>query len=514
MVADAVYQQYTWIVVLAGLFSFFTSFGIGANDVANAFATSVGSKALTIRKAMYIAAVMEFSGALLLGASVSDTIRSSIADVKCFVDMPAVLMWGMCSVCLCTGVWLFIATYLELPVSTTHSVIGSLIGMSLVAVGSDCVVWNAPSDEFPFVKGVASIVLSWIFSPVLSGVCSSLLFLFVRTFVLRSANSTERAFIFFPFLIMFTVAMCCFYIIAKGTKKVNALWGFDAEGEDLWLLCVFSIGAGIIAAALSLLLRPTIRKAIDITPEEDDEPVKAEQLATDMPDMQAEEKKGACAWLSKLLDTNTDEIVAENAKAAEMHASAEKFSRKTEVVFRYMQIMTACFDSFAHGANDVANAVGPFAACWYVYSNNGKFSKKNDIGTDMYWILAIGGLGIVAGLGLYGYKIMFAIGLKLAKVTPSRGFAIELGSMFIILLGSRFGIPLSTTHSQVGATIGVSLTEGRASATNWALVGRACLGWIFTLIIAGLLTACIFSMGYAGIQFDDSQQLGKGWQGN
>jgi len=217
-----------------------------------------------------------------------------------------------------------------------------------------------------------------------------------------------------------------------------------------------------------------------------------------------------------------------------------------------MQIMTATFDSFAHGANDVANAVGPFAACWYVYSNNGKFSKKNDIGVDMYWILAIGGLGIVVGLGLYGCesrsfartllqraprsssrlrlcvclrlrfgpgarradKIMFAIGLKLAKVTPSRGFAIELGSMFIILLGSRFGIPLSTTHCQVGATIGVALTEGRASATNWTIVGKAVLGWIFTMIVAGTLTATIFSMGYAGIQFDDSQQLGKGWQGN
>ncbi|KAG8467138.1 hypothetical protein KFE25_000454 [Diacronema lutheri] len=514
MVADAVYQQYTWIVVLAALFSFFTSFGIGANDVANAFATSVGSKALTIRNAMCIAAVMEFAGALLLGASVSDTIRSSIADVKCFVDMPAVLMWGMCSVCLCTGVWLFIATYLELPVSTTHSVIGSLIGMSLVAVGSDCVVWNAPSSEFPFVKGVASIVLSWVFSPVLSGIFAAGVYLFVRTFVLRSANSTERAFIFFPILIAFTVAMCCFYIIAKGTKKVNALWGFDAEGDDLWLLCVFSIGAGIVAAALSLLLRPTIRKAIDATPEDgDEEPVKAEQLATDMPDDMAE-KKGALAWLTKLLDTDTDAVVAESAKVSEMHASAEKFPKKTEVVFRYMQIMTACFDSFAHGANDVANAVGPFAACWYVYSNNGKFSKKNDVGTDMYWILAIGGLGIVVGLGLYGYKIMFAIGLKLAKVTPSRGFAIELGSMFIILLGSRFGIPLSTTHCQVGATIGVSLTEGRIASTNWSIVGRAALGWIFTMIVAGLLTACIFSMGYAGIQYDDSQQLGKGWQGN
>lgn len=179
-----------------------------------------------------------------------------------------------------------------------------------------------------------------------------------------------------------------------------------------------------------------------------------------------------------------------------------------------MQIMTATFDSFAHGANDVANAVGPYAAVWFVYSNSGKFSKKNDVGADMYWILAIGGLGIVIGLATYGYKMMFTLGLKLAKVTPSRGFAIELGAMLIVLVGSRFGIPLSTTHCQVGATIGVSMTEGKWSATNWTVVGKAVLGWVFTMIVAGGFSAIIFAIGYATIDFDDTQVLGKGWQGN
>lgn len=194
------------IVVLGAFFSFFNACGIGANDVANAFATSVGSKALTIRQAVMIAAVFEFGGAVLLGASVSDTIRSSIADIACFVNMPAVLMWGMCSVCLCVGIWLYLATYLELPVSTTHSVIGGIIGMSLVAVGSNCIVWNRPSDEFPFVRGVTSIVLSWVFSPVCSGAVAAGVYASVRKLVLRAPNSTERAFIFFPLLIMGTVS--------------------------------------------------------------------------------------------------------------------------------------------------------------------------------------------------------------------------------------------------------------------------------------------------------------------
>jgi sodium-dependent phosphate transporter len=179
-----------------------------------------------------------------------------------------------------------------------------------------------------------------------------------------------------------------------------------------------------------------------------------------------------------------------------------------------MQVLTATMDSFSHGANDVANAMGPFAAVWFIWVNNGRFSKKNEVGVDIYWILALGGAGIVMGLGTYGYKIMFALGLKLAKVTPSRGFAIELGSMFIILLGSRFGIPLSTTHSQIGSTIGVSLMEGKAGSTNWVIVGKAVLGWVMTMIIAGMLTAAIFAIGYATIPFDDSQQLSPGWQGN
>ena len=500
--------------MLAGFFAFFTAFGIGANDVANAFATSVGSKALTIRKAMMIATVMEFGGAVLLGGQVSETIRKGISDPACFTQMPAVLMWGMCSVCLCVGIWLLIATYLELPVSTTHSAIGGVIGFTLVAVGSDCVVWNKTSDEFPYVKGVASVVVSWGFSPVFSGILSAALYFFVRRFILRSENSVERAFIFFPVLVAFTSGLCCFYIIIKGAKGVNSLWGFKAQDEDFWLTCVLAICAGILSGALSLLLRPTIRKVIDETSEDGEtaEPVKSEQLATDMPD-DGKQTGGALGWLQRILDTDTTAIVADDATTSAMHAQAEKFSPKAEVVFKYMQIMTAAFDSFAHGANDVANAMGPFTAVWFVYSNNGKYSKKNNIGPDIYWILALGGFGIVVGLGVYGYKIMFALGLKLAKVTPSRGFAIELGAMFIILIGSRYGIPLSTTHCQVGATIGVSLMEGKASSTNWVIVGKAVAGWIFTLIIAGTLTATVFSMGYAGINFDDSQVLSKGWQG-
>ncbi|KAJ1624398.1 phosphate transporter [Pavlovales sp. CCMP2436] len=460
---------------------------------------------------MVVAAIFEFAGAVLLGSQVSETIRKGISNPKCFTRMPAVLMWGMCSVNLAVGIWLLVATSLELPVSTTHSAVGGVIGFTLVAVGSNCVVWNAPSDEFPYVTGVASIVLSWVFSPVLSGILSALIFWITRTFVLRAPNSTERAIVTYPILIAFCVAMIVAYVVAKGTKSVNDLWGFDAEGEDLWLLCVFSVGSGLVAAGLSLFLKPTIRRAVEAEPEEG-EATKLD-LSVDMHTPAAEQKKGVLGWIQRKLDTDVDQFVADDARSAAIHALAEKFPPKTEVVFKFMQVMTACFDSFAHGSNDVANAMGPFAAVYYIYAHNGDYGKKNVVGYDMYWILVLGGAGIVLGLGTYGYKIMFALGLKLAKITPSRGFGIELGSMFVVLLGSRFGIPLSTTHCQVGSTIGVSLCEGRASSTNWVIVGKCVIGWIATMIVAGGLTATIFSIGYATIDFDSSQKLSKGWQG-
>jgi sodium-dependent phosphate transporter len=456
----------------------------------------------------------------------------------------------MCCVCLCVGLWLLLATYLELPVSTTHSAVGGIVGFTLVAVGSDCVVWAGRQDGFPFVRGVSAIVMSWVFSPVLSGALGALIYFITRRFVLRVPNSTERALLTYPILVAFCVCICVFYITTKGARSINALWDFDSEGErasshaaaprarageqtsahrsparaaaslvcageDLWLTVVISFGAAGIAAALSLLLKSTIRATIDETPEEDEEPTKVDEVAADVPPAEEKtEKKGVLAWLQKNLDTDVDDLVAGNAKVKGIHDQAEKFPRKTEVVFKYMQVMTAAFDSFAHGANDVANAMGPFMAVWAIYTQNGVFSRRNEIGPDAFWILAIGGAGIVMGLGVYGYKIMFTLGLKLAKVTPSRGFSIELGSMLVILTASRFGIPLSTTHSQIGSTIGVSMMEGKASSTNWTVVLKAVTGWIFTMIVAGTLTAAVFAIGYATIPFDPSQQLSPGWQGN
>lgn len=333
-----------------------------------------------------------------------------------------------------------------------------------------------------------------------------MIYAITRQFVLRSPNSTEMALLTYPILVWFCTTLILFYLLLKGAKGQNDALGWDPEGDDLGIAVGVCVGFGGLCALLSLLAKPFLRRKSEETSEI--EAQKAAPPPQSAIDTQEEEKKGIFAFISKALDTDVDAIVAENGTVAEIHAQAEKFSPKTEIIFKYLQVITAALDSFAHGANDVANAMGPFSAIYYIYSRGGQFSKKNEMGNDMYWILAIGGLGIVTGLGIYGYKIMYAIGIKLAKITPSRGFSIELGAMFVVLLGSRFGIPLSTTHCQVGATMGVAATEGRLAATNWSIVYKTVAGWIFTMVVNGTFTATICAIGMAAIDWDDATEHG------
>ncbi|CAN0011388.1 unnamed protein product, partial [Discosporangium mesarthrocarpum] len=193
--------------------------------------------------------------------------------------------------------------------------------------------------------------------------------------------------------------------------------------------------------------------------------------------------------------------VKDDAHVSAIHDNAEIFDPRTEEVFKYVQVFTAICDSFSHGANDVANAMGPFAAIYVVYTA-GVVESSSELGDDAFWILAIGGAGIVCGLAIYGYKIISAIGVKISKITPSRGFAIELGSAMVIIIGSRLEIPLSTTHCQVGATAGVALLEG-SGGVNLAVLGKAVFGWIITLIVCALTTSLLFAQGaYAPYAFD------------
>jgi len=517
-------EDYLWIVVLGGFLAVFCSYGIGANDVANAFATSVGSKTITMKQAVIFAAFWEFAGAVLLGSHVTKTISSGIADPHCFQNDPEILMYGMMCVIFTTGIWLIFATLFELPVSTTHSTVGGIIGMVLVAKGSSCVNWYSPSPVFPFAKGVVAIIISWFLSPILSAAIGMTLFASIRRFVLRADNSYKKSLFIYPFLLFLTVVLNIFFVIYKGAV------GLGLNQTPLKVALAFSFGIGVlITIIVSPIYIPWLKKSIDQSYIENVDSsgkitfVKVEQKTkkgfqnftspedqTETFDWDLETKDLQNIHLNDLAESakpshniaqqlqigvkhETRTSVEKNNEVEKIHSAAEIFDPKSEEVFKWLQVFTACMNSFAHGANDVANSIGPFAAIYMVYKNNG-ISKDNELGSNAYWILALGGFGIVLGLSTLGYKIIYAMGVKMTPVTPARGFCIEVASTFTIVMGSRFQLPLSSTHCQVGSTMGVGGIES-CRQLNWNLLVKVFAGWLVTLLVTGASSAIVFAQG-------------------
>lgn len=535
------FNEYTWIVVVGALGAFFAAYGIGANDVSNAFGSSVGSRALTLGQAVIFAAIFEFGGTVLVGSQVTDTIRKNIIDIDIFIDDPEILMYGMLCVVFSVGFWLFLATYLELPVSTTHSTIGAIIGIGLVHSGTDGIVWAEIDDNEQFLsrfKGVLPIITSWIISPILSGFVGAFVYWFSRTFVLRSTNALKRSYIYFPILVVITVAVNIYFIIYKGFKrKINGKKLEEHLQNDVYI-SLLAWGIGILVGIIIYFTVVKWLKETHNTVEQDnnqlsndnekhktnDKIIKInetinddfEDISLDDDDEKKEDeieqtknikdkkqyinilkytglpfiyKKLLIFWDERMsMDLHKEAL--EEQTIGDIHNNAEIFSDKSEETFKYVQIFTAAMGAWGHGANDSANALGPFAAIWSIYKASG-IESKADV---PIWIMVLGGTGIVLGLATYGYKIIKVLGIQLTKITPSRGYAIEMGSAIIIILGSIYGIPLSTTFCQTGSTVGVGLLDGKASI-NKKLLLRIFIGWIMTLIVAGGTAALLFSFG-------------------
>lgn len=531
-----VLEPYLWIVIVGGISAFAMAFGIGSNDVANAFASSVGAKALTYRQAVVVGAVMEFLGAVLVGSRVTDTVRKGIVDAETFADNPELLMIGMLCALIGAAIWLQICTHFGLPVSTTHSIIGGIIGFALSAHGDEGLDWLQ----------VGLIIVSWVASPVLSGIFAVILFGGTRHWVLRREDAVRRGLIFFPILLFITLLVNAFFVIYKGTPSL----GLKNTPVDVAIGSSFGVAIGLTAIIYGATYR-YLKRAVDAVPEglhtvhgeetakqldsevsevsleegttEDDEspasvqmaPVKAkakkadddseeddDDSEEDLPrksldavsssdeETDSADERAITRGIKKLVDRDVHHVIDEDDRIKSIHDNAEKFSAKTEKLFSFLQVFTAVLDSFAHGANDVANSIGPFAAIVSIYQS-GEAAEDSEV---PIWILVIGGLGIVFGLATLGYKVMQAIGVSLTRITPSRGFAIELGAAAVVVGASRLSIPVSTTHCQVGATVGVGMLEkDKRNAVNWRLFGKVTAGWVATLIFAGLCSATLFS---------------------
>ena len=499
--------MYQWIVVTGGIFSFIAALGIGANDVANAYATAVGSRALTMKQAVVLATIFEAGGAILMGSHVTKTIRKGIADYECFEDDPGSLMYGCMWVCFSVGAWLFIASKYEMPVSTTHSCVGGMIGMTIALKGPKCVNWYEKRDLFPYVGGVSGIVLSWVLSPLFSAMFSTILFGLVRQFILRSNNSFNRTSILFPIIVGSTVTLNSYYIIFKGAK------GLGWDNTNMETATIWALGLGTLSAIIMTPITPYLKKKVNYIFENNSITGKTIDIdnieSGDTVDVERDDisdtstissncgSKCMIQHIKDNLEVKLDDVIDSDNRVSEIHNSAEKFDVKTEEYFKYLQIFTAIFDSFSRGANDVANAIGPFAAI-YMISRDNEVNKEQEMDPiTAYSILTMGGIGIGFGLLLYGYKIMQAIGLKLCKITPSRGSCIELASAVVVITGSRLEIPLSTTHCQIGATMGVASLEDPTGCTgiNFSIVSKTIAGWVITLIVVGGTTALLTAQG-------------------
>ncbi len=411
-------SQYGLLLLgMACLFSFFMAWGVGANDVANAMGTSVGAGAITIKQAIIIAMIFEFAGAWLAGGEVTSTIRSSIIDVETagFDERPELLVYGMLSSLLAAGIWLLIASKYGLPVSTTHSIIGAIVGFAAVGISFDAIMWGQ----------IGSIVASWVVSPLVAGIISFSLFMTVQHLVLSTDNPFANAKKYVPyyiFLVGFVIAMVT---MVKGLRHVGLEITFAQS-------TAMAIGFGIITMLIGVFM------------------------------------------LRQIPDPSSN---------MRHHQFAS-----VESVFAILMIFTACSMAFAHGSNDVANAIGPLAAINSVVRSGGVFETESAL---PMWILLLGGFGIVSGLAVWGYRVIATIGRNITELTPSRGFAAELAAATTVVIASGTGIPVSTTHTLVGAVLGVGVARG-IGALNLSTVGKIFLSWIVTLPVGALLSIMFF----------------------
>lgn len=404
-------------VLMACAFGFFMAWGVGANDVANAMGTSVGSRAITIRQAIIIAVIFEFLGAWLAGGQVTETIRKGIIDPALLVNDPQLLVYGMLASLLAAGSWLLIASMKGWPVSTTHSIVGAIVGFAVVGLGIESVGWPK----------VGQIVASWVVSPLLAGSIAFMLFRSIQIMVFEADDpfaAAKRHVPMYVFLVGFIVSMVT---LVKGLKHVGLHLSF-AES----LLAALVLGLVMMGASIQRERRIS----------------------------RSQEKQDAFGYAG------------------------------VERVFGVLMIFTACAMAFAHGSNDVANAVGPLAAVISVVEHQGSIESASAI---PWWVLLLGGGGIVVGLVTYGHRVIATVGTGITELTPSRGFAATLAAATTVVMASGTGLPISTTHTLVGAVLGVGLARGIA-AINLRVIGTIVMSWFITLPAGAGLSIAFFFM--------------------
>jgi len=461
-------DPFSLIQTMALIFGFYMAWNIGANDVANAMGTSVGSKALTLKKAVFVAAILEFSGAFFVGSSVSETIQKGILDPTFFQAEPLVFVLGMMGSLLATGALLQVASYFGLPVSTTHAIVGAVIGFGAVIGGIDAVHWNE----------LGWIVCSWILSPVLSGIISYGIFSLIQRKILYALDPIAASQKLTPYFVFLCFSVVTLSMLFHGLS-------LDLSTGTALLI---SASVGLTAALISY---PLVRRISEPTL----------QLADGFHPYQAVSLEKALHHLQRVHLSNRNEtyqtqisqILTQVQTLSDTVKKSTPFIQSThqyhgvEKIFISLQILSACLVAFAHGANDVANAIGPVAAVIGVLKTQNLTSQC----PVPSWLLALGGAGIVIGLATWGWRVIETIGNKITELTPTRGFSAEFGAATTILLASKLGLPISTTHALIGAVLGVGMARG-IKALNLQTLKEIVVSWIVTIPLCALFSIIAF----------------------
>ncbi|KAJ4203886.1 Na+/Pi symporter [Fusarium falciforme] len=566
----AVFGQYDYLFAVGTIFAFLDAWNIGANDVANSWASSVSSRSVSYMQAMLGASLMEFSGALGVGGRVADTIRTKVVAVDAFDDSPQMLMLGMVCAVIASATYLTFATRFGFPVSTTHSLLGGVLGMGVGALGGSGITWIGYKENgsVDIQQGVVQVFLAWIIAPMLSGIFASMIFLFTKYGVLLRKNPAMKGLILVPFYFWLTASLIVMLLIWKGgSYKVNL-----TDAQIPGVIVAAGAGWGLLMAltlvpwmyrviikedwqlkAYHIFLGPLLLRRGPVPPPPEDfqgvvrnfyeghltreelEARRAQRASEVNEDLEANHEKkvaavdntseetpapnphpphksmvgpkpdapwhsGAFVWwaikFAVLHGVDKDIVSSQSEKSVvagdveEIHARAAHYDNRAEFLYTFLQVMTAASSSFVHGANDVANAVGPYASIYQIWQSGEVPGKKAQV---PLWILAFGGAGIVIGLWTYGYNIMRNLGNRVTLMSPSRGFSMELGSVITIILATRLKLPVSTTQCITGAIVGVGLCNGDWRSINWRMVGWIYMGWFITVPVAGLISGILMA---------------------
>jgi len=418
----------------------YMAWNIGANDVANSMADAVGSRSISIRNAIIAAGICEFAGAVLVGAHVANTVRKGIVNPAALVSIPGIstqdaaviLVIGMSAALLAAAFWLNLSTYLGMPVSTTHSIVGAIAGFGVVAAGWEAVNWME----------MGQIVSSWVISPLAGGILSYLIFRYISTAILGQDKPARAAISHIPYIVFLMTAVVLLATIYKGLQNVIGRIDLLSGSRGIWI----SLAGATLAAVVSRFL------------------------------------------IGARLHGKENDPLGKQLAAVER-------------MFVPIVVVSSCSVAFAHGANDVANAVGPMAAIVNVL-HTGSINMKVPV---PFWILALGGAGIVLGLSTYGYRVMMTVGMKITEITPSRGVAADLATTTTVLVCSRLSLPVSTTHTLVGAILGIGLARGLGGIDRRVVV--SIFGsWLFTVPAAAIMSIIFYLIGNA-LFFDTLNHL-------